>query len=156
MLAESVVTVMPCCRIDPIAWTIAMRSVPTRALQRVVERGVLVGGEIELRGVVHHAHADVAGEAIGQQRVEEAVVRPRMAPSTASPHSSDEPPEVSPSSPVVEPDLDRVENRLRDPEHGDRQQCAGDAARERGADDAGPDSTRDGARAARCAQGASA
>ena len=121
-----------------------------------MERGVLVGGEIELRGVVHHAHADVAGEAIGQQRVEEAVVRPEDGAEHGQPaFERDEPPEVSPRLTGCEPDLDRVENRLRDPEHGDRQQCAGDAARERGADGAGPDS-RETEHERHVAQGASA
>ena len=41
-----------------------------RALELVVEDRVFVRRQVEPRGVLHHADADVAREAVGQQRVE--------------------------------------------------------------------------------------
>ena len=50
----------------------AVSGLDARALERIVERRVFVGAQVEPRGVRHDPHADVAGEAIGQQRIEEA------------------------------------------------------------------------------------
>ena len=41
------------------------------ALHLVVENRIFVGGQVELRGVLHDARADVPRELVGQNRVEE-------------------------------------------------------------------------------------
>ena len=80
-----------------------------------------------------------------------------MAPEHGQPaFEGDEPPEVGPEHTRCEPNLDCVEDRLRDPEHGDRQQCAGNAARERGADDGRSRLPRKTEHERHVAQGASA
>ena len=73
----------------------AVRGLHPRALQPVVEARVFVGGQVQPRGVLHHLDADVAGEAIGQQRIEIADGAAEMPPSAASANSArHQPPEV--------------------------------------------------------------
>ena len=67
----------------------AVGCLDARALERIVERRIFVGAQVEPRGVRHHPHADVAGEAIGQQRIEEAAGTAQASqPTTPSAHSS--------------------------------------------------------------------
>jgi hypothetical protein len=46
-----------------------IRSLDAGSLQPVVELRILVGGEVEARGLAHDLDADVMGVAVGEQRI---------------------------------------------------------------------------------------
>ena len=98
-------------------------------LERVVEGGVLIGREIQMGCVRHHADADVPREAIGKQPVEEAGGASEHTPAHGKAAlETNQPPEVGPQRLTGEARLNGVEDLLRDRQHCERDHGANGAA----------------------------
>ena len=109
----------------------AIGSLRAGAIEDVVEGWTLVRAQIQPGGVRHHPHAHVTREPVCKQGVEEMCRAPDNRAEYRQPaFEADEPPEVGCERAGSEANLYRVENRLRHPEHGQRQEGATDAARD--------------------------
>ena len=110
-----------------------------RTLQPVVKDRVFIGGEVELRGLLHYADADVEGVAVGEELV--AVVdrsREHTGEQREGHFRRYQPPEVRQPWLVRHCDLDTVDDAGRDFARAEHQQRNNDAENQSPGDDCFP------------------
>ena len=92
-----------------------------RALEVVVELGILELREVERRGVLHEPHADAVGEEVAEQTFDEARrAREQLADDDDRELDRDEPATERQIAPVALRGDDAVDDQLPDPQRGDR------------------------------------
>ncbi len=107
----------------------AVGGLHARSLQFVVEHRVLVGGQIQTRGVFHDPNAHVAREAVRQKRVEISDGPSQYARQSGQRKlGADQEPKARGQRMTAEARLHAVENALRHRQHRERNQRRADAA----------------------------